>query len=541
MSDSNTGTISGTLFEDADVDGVMDPKEKTTAPRKIVLKGPMGTSTTTSGDKGRYAFTGLAPGTYDLTREFPAGYRLSNNVLGYVRIQLAAGQTVSQDLGTTNQPLPPAGSISGRLFEDKNVDGQDNPGEAATGVRTVRIVSSDGKIIGNVDSDAAGNYAFTQLIAGTYHLTRDFPAGYRLSNNDQGYVAVTLAAGQDLTGVDLGTTNKPIKETSATDPVVVPAPPVVPVTPAQDYLFLICGLQVMKPETPVHSELWSGTKTALEVYKAVGVRGGREWNGFVGNPKTDTARLAWDRLKQYRDGGVGDHFIACLAHEDWTGLAMPTPDSTQASIKAWVKDVPTWAMGITDVEVGNEFAYVFDAKNPQADYWPGSVKDFVKNMLNPAYAVLHDAGFKVVLGGLNAYSPTQLQQVVDAGGKFDVIGHHPYAVDLNEYKTKTSELVRICPGVSIYETEEQTKDGPKVKADAAYVPKAVANWKTIDACRRTFPAVKIAAEYNAEYQTHSMTGPLGWFEMTRNGEKVITSAVTSPYFNARFADVFKAA
>ena len=98
-------------------------------------------------------------------------------------------------------------SISGRIFDDVNVNGQLDSGEAGLAGRTV-FLNIDGSGIPDSNNpsattDASGNYTFTSLAAGSYTVMEVISAnhGVTLTTKEQ---AVTLADGQALTGVNLG-------------------------------------------------------------------------------------------------------------------------------------------------------------------------------------------------------------------------------------------------------------------------------------------------------------------------------------------------
>ena len=92
-------TITGSVFNDTDKDGVFDGNESNSGVRTVFVdtngnkKLDAGEKSTQSNASGVYSFTGLSTGTYKVTRVFPSGYKLSNNSSGYLSISVAAGQT----------------------------------------------------------------------------------------------------------------------------------------------------------------------------------------------------------------------------------------------------------------------------------------------------------------------------------------------------------------------------------------------------------------------------------------------------------------
>lgn len=119
-----TASISGTLFNDNDADGVMNGNDTFTGIRNVVLIAPDGThSLTPSNAAGQFRFEGLTPGVYKLGREsFPGGYRMSNkgNTLnGNLLVTIAGTEQLVINIGTTglvvDSSLTPAdpGDIAG--------------------------------------------------------------------------------------------------------------------------------------------------------------------------------------------------------------------------------------------------------------------------------------------------------------------------------------------------------------------------------------------------------------------------------------------
>jgi hypothetical protein len=113
-------------------------------------------------------------------------------------------------------PVPQFGSLSGFCFNDTNVNGLYDAGEAMTSGKTVYLdTNNNGKLDAGERSmvtDGSGNFSFANLIAGTYHVRRVFPSGYTYST---AAIDITLGDGQIATNLAIGS-----KTTSAT-----PLPP----------------------------------------------------------------------------------------------------------------------------------------------------------------------------------------------------------------------------------------------------------------------------------------------------------------------------
>ncbi|MGC4032032.1 MAG: SdrD B-like domain-containing protein [Tepidisphaeraceae bacterium] len=206
--------ISGRVWNDTDGDGVFDSGESASGVRTVFIdnnangKLDSGEKNVQSNSNGEYSFTGLANGTYNVTRVLPSGYRLSNGTAGknYLAVTLSGASKVNVNLGSAAIVTGTA-TITGFVFNDTDKDGIFDDSESASGVRTVFIDANGNKKLDagekSVQSNSEGRYTFTGLTAGTYKVTRVFPSGYKLSNNNDGFVNVTVAAGQTKT-VNLG-------------------------------------------------------------------------------------------------------------------------------------------------------------------------------------------------------------------------------------------------------------------------------------------------------------------------------------------------
>ena len=136
-------------------------------------------ATTFTDANGDYEFVGLEPGNYSIVEVQPDGFLDAGDHLGDVN-----GETrgdASQNDRFTNITLgsgdvgmnfdfcehEPA-SLHGTVFHDRNNNGVQNAGEE--GIEGVRIMltDADGNVVGDVVTDAAGDYWFTDLIPGEY-------------------------------------------------------------------------------------------------------------------------------------------------------------------------------------------------------------------------------------------------------------------------------------------------------------------------------------------------------------------------------------
>jgi uncharacterized protein (DUF2141 family) len=205
-----TGSISGVYFNDLNNNGIKDGVDVGFADKELFLdandNGALDTGETsllTNAD-GSFSFSGLVAGSYRVRRVLPTGWVFTTPL---INVTLTTGQNVGGlSMGSYQLPIPtgPA-SISGYCFNDNNGDGiQNGTDSRASG----KVVFLDTNVNGKVDTgekqvttDAQGNWNFTGLAAGTYHVRRTFPTGYSSSTP---LLDPTVVAGQVLSGLTIG-------------------------------------------------------------------------------------------------------------------------------------------------------------------------------------------------------------------------------------------------------------------------------------------------------------------------------------------------
>ena len=81
--------------------------------------------------------------------------------------------------------------ISGRIWNDTNANGLQDRGEAPVAGQWVYIFDDEGNGIDNAQTDANGNYKFTDVQAGRYFLSTDLPTGWRATTPPPSMIWVT--------------------------------------------------------------------------------------------------------------------------------------------------------------------------------------------------------------------------------------------------------------------------------------------------------------------------------------------------------------
>jgi serine-aspartate repeat-containing protein C/D/E len=184
------GSISGTVYHDANDDGIMQSSEIGLPSAVVRLISADGTVTERQTDAlGRYSFTGLLPGTYSVVETTPAGYLDGKDRVGSINgqiigaldgndtirsIAITSGQQgVDYDFG---EILP--SMLEGLVHEDVDGDCVRDPGEAPIAGVKIELLNSTGQVIATTLTDANGNYRFDNLTPGVYTVRETQPVGY---------------------------------------------------------------------------------------------------------------------------------------------------------------------------------------------------------------------------------------------------------------------------------------------------------------------------------------------------------------------------
>jgi protocatechuate 3,4-dioxygenase beta subunit len=217
---SPLGAIGDYVWRDDNGNGVQDGGEPFLVGVPVTLSGTVSASTTTDGS-GKYLFTGLPAGNYQVTFGLPSGgyaFTIPNAGSDDAKdsdASTATGQTGVYTLaaGETNLTVDAGvillSSICGYVYYDANNNGIFEGSESPIANVAVTLSGTDdlGQVV-NIPgmTGANGQYCFINLRPGTYTITETQPIDYLdgkdtqgtpgtgTVNNDQ-FTAITLAAG----------------------------------------------------------------------------------------------------------------------------------------------------------------------------------------------------------------------------------------------------------------------------------------------------------------------------------------------------------
>ena len=185
---------------------------------------------------GNYAFESLRPGTYRVQFTPPAGYLVSPELQGEDRAVDSDGLSATVTVGagekvtSIDSGFYLVGSIGDTVWDDRNLDGQMNDGEAGLPGVPVSLLDAEGQVIAETVTDAAGTYHFENLLPGTYRVRVSVPAEYKLVGGvPEGTETGTVPEGTtadpryDLTGPQVQLTHEQLTNMSQDFGVTRPA------------------------------------------------------------------------------------------------------------------------------------------------------------------------------------------------------------------------------------------------------------------------------------------------------------------------------
>jgi protocatechuate 3,4-dioxygenase beta subunit len=193
-------SVSGTVWNDMDGDGVRDAEEPGLS--GLTVTGDGGQAAITDAN-GEYALTGLSVGEHTISVTH-AGWEPTSPLSGSWQIELDGGEHLTGKGFGVYEP----GSISGVVWHDLDGDGVkgESPGpEPVLADWTIFLDTNENSVKDSgeesVMTDGNGNYVFTGLAPGTYIVAEVSQEGWEASTGSH---TVTLKSGDAVTGKDFG-------------------------------------------------------------------------------------------------------------------------------------------------------------------------------------------------------------------------------------------------------------------------------------------------------------------------------------------------
>ncbi len=191
------GSVSGTVFNDANNNGIKDANESMLSNWKVKLNGAKVDSFITDAN-GIYTFSNLSAGTYTISEVVQSGWILTYPNGGTHTVNLSAGQNVvDKNFGNYLQ----LGSITGVVFLDNDGDGIKDANES--GIQNIKVKLSGTKV-DSVITNANGSYTFSSLSAGSYTISEETQNGWILTYPNGETHTVNLSAGQNVIDKNFG-------------------------------------------------------------------------------------------------------------------------------------------------------------------------------------------------------------------------------------------------------------------------------------------------------------------------------------------------
>ncbi|MCH5186864.1 MAG: hypothetical protein J1F63_00570 [Oscillospiraceae bacterium] len=174
------GSISGTVWNDADRNSVKDEGEEPMPGVKVTL----GEDTAVTGEDGTYKFENLIPTDYTVTVETPEDYIITTGNES-LEVSVHEGEAVENNVGLAIN----VGTISGVVYSDANRNGVKDEGEELMAGVAVTLGETELK------TDENGAYKFEKLAPGSYTVAVAVPEDYICTTGNESK-EITVIAGE---------------------------------------------------------------------------------------------------------------------------------------------------------------------------------------------------------------------------------------------------------------------------------------------------------------------------------------------------------
>jgi hypothetical protein len=194
------GSISGYKYTDVNGDGVLDEGEPGFEGVTVNLKqGDTVIATTVTDAAGKFAFTDVPPGTYDIEEVLEAGV-YTKHVTVITGVEVVSGEeTVLEEEYFLNYEL---GSLSGLKYNDVNAngvldEGVDTPWDGTDIPITVMLFKDGAQIDSDIIDSSDGTFEFSGLEPGVYEVTEIIPEGKDIKTKADTTLEVTVVSGEN--------------------------------------------------------------------------------------------------------------------------------------------------------------------------------------------------------------------------------------------------------------------------------------------------------------------------------------------------------
>ena len=194
-------TFTAHVYTDSNANSAQDGGEPNLAGVTVqLLNGsgvPTGTTAITDAN-GNVSFTGLAPGSYQVSVVTPAGDSVTQLTNIATPIILTAGGTANAIEGVY---VPAA--FTAHIYTDSNANSTQDGGEPNLAGVTVQLLTGAGVPTGRTAvTDANGNVSFTGLVPGTYQIAVVPPGGDTVTQQTNVATPVTLTSGVTANAIE---------------------------------------------------------------------------------------------------------------------------------------------------------------------------------------------------------------------------------------------------------------------------------------------------------------------------------------------------
>jgi len=191
-------SIGDLVWDDLDGDGVQDSGEAGVGGVTVRLFDGDGTqvAAAVTDPDGKYLFSNLTPGAYRVEIVIPGGFVASPRDQGSDEARdsdIDGGGSMAQTTLDSNEQdlrwdagLTRPASIGDLVWADLDGDGVQDPGEEGIAGVTVRLFNGAGVEVRSTVTDANGEYGFSNLRPGVYHIEIDIPEGLVATLQDSG-------------------------------------------------------------------------------------------------------------------------------------------------------------------------------------------------------------------------------------------------------------------------------------------------------------------------------------------------------------------